>query len=350
MEAGGNNMKKLSMVLAMIITLTFPVPVLGANADAVSGPTPREVNVIGQYLGSFGKTGEETGIFINLYENNKEVKALIDTYPLPENKSGVASKFIATATIESGGKVKLFGKELLEKKDGAQLINFNFTVINGVAVGEAHYIDKTEMLPMKLVMQNDEHKPSDWAKSNFYSSIAEGLVPLSLQENPKAPIKRGEFAELAVSLLMKVENKSLKELEELSIKEEKSKVTFTDTNNNKYIQIAARLGIVKGYGDGTFLPNAEITREESAVLLEQLIYFVTKGELAVTMQYIIFEDENEISQWAKNSVQLVTKVGAGMGRVMNGVGEGQFDPKGKYTVEQSILTMQRVEQLHKQFN
>lgn len=341
-------MKKLNILMAIIIALTFTAPALAVNTDAVSGPSLREVKVIGQYLGSFGVEGEKTGILINLYEDNKEAKALIDTYPITENKSKATSKFIASATIEAGGSVKLFGKEILERKDGAQLMNLSFNLKDGIATGEGKYLNSDEVFPLNLVLQEGETRPSDWARTNFYSYIVGGTVPLELQLKPKTSITRGEFAELVVILLLKTENKTLKELEEFSLKEDKQKITFTDTKDDIYISIAARLGIVKGYGDGTYKPDEKITREEAAVLLSNLVNYVTKGNLVVNMMYIVFDDEKDIATWAKSSVQLVSKVGVG-GKVMNGVGDKKFDPKGTYTVEQAIFTMQRIEAIAASF-
>ena len=48
--------------------------------------------------------------------------------------------------------------------------------------------------------------------------------------------------------------------------EKTEEVTFSDCESESVL-LAARCGIVKGMGDGTFLPKENITREQAATML-----------------------------------------------------------------------------------
>ncbi len=80
--------------------------------------------------------------------------------------------------------------------------------------------------------------------------------------------------------------------------------------------------IVSGNPDGTFMPDAPITREQMAVILnnfagaEGIAYTPLNGE-------IIFTDSGSISPWASAAVSTVVRAG-----VMNGRPEGNYDPQG----------------------
>lgn len=105
--------------------------------------------------------------------------------------------------------------------------------------------------------------------------------------------------------------------------------TFSDTNDYN-VRLAASIGIVTGYDDGTFRPNNSITREQAATMLERAANLM--GTVEKT-QNLTFNDYNTIGAWARESVDFVTSCG-----IMNGKGEG-FDPKGTYTREQAFITM-----------
>ncbi|WP_372339222.1 S-layer homology domain-containing protein [Cohnella sp. WQ 127256] len=51
---------------------------------------------------------------------------------------------------------------------------------------------------------------------------------------------------------------------------------------------AVQAGIIKGYGDGTFRPDAEITRTEMAVMIASAL------ELAIESQTTGFADDKDI--------------------------------------------------------
>lgn len=97
-----------------------------------------------------------------------------------------------------------------------------------------------------------------------------------------------------MNLFVKIKNKeALPEIRDTKV--------FRDTNNDS-VQLAYSLGIVKG-ADGAFLPYAEITRQEAAVMLTRLaVQLGLSGEDSKAL----FNDDNNIAPWAKESVYTLT--------------------------------------------
>jgi hypothetical protein len=88
---------------------------------------------------------------------------------------------------------------------------------------------------------------------------------------------------------------------------------------------ASSSGIVQGVGAGSFAPQADVTRQDLAVILTR--YAEASGnQFPVTLQYQAFADDAEIADYAKNAVQ--TLVGGG---IVNGKPGNAFDPKGNAT-------------------
>ncbi|MFF2092205.1 S-layer homology domain-containing protein, partial [Paenibacillus sp. NPDC058174] len=83
---------------------------------------------------------------------------------------------------------------------------------------------------------------------------------------------------------------------------------------------AASLGITSGYSDGSFRPNAPITRAEFAVLLVKALQIQGEGS------ELRFTDNEAIGNWAKHYIALAVKEG-----IINGYSDGTFRPHGLIT-------------------
>lgn len=104
---------------------------------------------------------------------------------------------------------------------------------------------------------------------------------------------------------------------------------FDDVPDDKYyteaVKWAAANGIVAGKGNGTFDPNGEITREQLAAILYRYMQYAGI-EYEATDEYITFEDESSISNFAKEAVQVMNKSG-----IIRGKGNGKIAPKSSAT-------------------
>ncbi|MBS5144214.1 MAG: S-layer homology domain-containing protein [Butyricicoccus pullicaecorum] len=118
-------------------------------------------------------------------------------------------------------------------------------------------------------------------------------------------------------------------------------------SNNSFTDVAAESwygdavywaslnGIVKGYSEGTFAPNDQITREQFAAIMER--YAVYKGDKeSKSVDMSQFTDIGEISDWATTSLSWA--VGSGL---ISGKGNGILDPKGSATRAEAAAILQR---------
>ena len=165
--------------------------------------------------------------------------------------------------------------------------------------------------------------PSSWATEYVAKAdrfgITEG-INYPFTEN----ITREQFCELAFGMLREATGKQWLI---------KSTPFFTDCDNNKVTALHSA-GFIKGKGDRIFDPDGFITREEAATILDRMAQYFKLEDQETN---ISFDDKDAVSDWAEDSVDRICSLG-----IMNGIGGGLFDPKGNYTVEQSITTLVRV--------
>ncbi len=88
---------------------------------------------------------------------------------------------------------------------------------------------------------------------------------------------------------------------------------FTDVNGHAYyakaVQWAAKAGIVSGYGDGTFKPEQNISREEFACLLAK--YAKSQGKFVTSdgSDLAALPDAGSVHDWAKENVAWAVEQG-----------------------------------------
>ena len=103
---------------------------------------------------------------------------------------------------------------------------------------------------------------------------------------------------------------------------------FSDINQSQYyapfIGWALENGIASGVSETEFNPNANVTREQLAVMVSNFIK--SQGYALNTEKEAVFTDNANISPWAVESVEFMVKAG-----ILNGRTDGSFDPKGVAT-------------------
>lgn len=166
---------------------------------------------------------------------------------------------------------------------------------------------------------------SDWAKEYVEKAIDIGLLKGLSVPTYKENITREEFCELIYDFIMLTQN---------GISTPEYENPFTDTDNEKIIVLNAA-EIIYGKSNTEFAPNDLLTREEAATILIRMINKFMP--MASTEMYFDYDDSQNISEWASESVQIMSNLG-----FMSGIGDNQFAPKDKYTTEQSITTLIRM--------
>lgn len=188
------------------------------------------------------------------------------------------------------------------------------------------------ILIMIMLLSTSTAETSEWAKEFIEGAKSENLLPDDVNDNHRNYIKRYEYVMLANKLLDK-----------LKIKVEISDYSpFKDIKNHSYeyeILKAYNAGIIQGYPDKTFKPNKEITREEIATLVYQLVNKISATsakELNIT-----YYDDKTISTWAKKYIDFCYS-----NKILNGVGKNNhldtINPRGKASIEESITMIYRL--------
>ena len=174
--------------------------------------------------------------------------------------------------------------------------------------------------------------PAAWAKDDVEQAIANGILPESLQGNYGVSITRGEFCELITGY---IEAKTGKTVAECCRALKVGNVEFADIKNSEdHILGIAAIGIITGFPDNTFKPDALITRQDAAIILARLATVMGATVEAGGLGGLQFSDVADISDYAKPGVAYVSSLG-----IMNGNANGSFAPRRMITREQAIITV-----------
>ena len=118
--------------------------------------------------------------------------------------------------------------------------------------------------------------------------------------------------------------------------EKKGTVSFKDVKDNDWfknaVAIAVGEGYTSGYQDGTFKPNATITRAEAAVMIAKAAGL--ENNEAETFK---FSDNGSIPAWACGSVGAVVKAG-----YMSGYPDGTFGAIKSITRAEAVSSLNRM--------
>ena len=151
-----------------------------------------------------------------------------------------------------------------------------------------------------------------WAYQ-YIASMAEKGIINGFEDNtfkPEESITRAEFAKMIMTG---------------EVVENSSDTTFSDVDENVWyydaVCNAASIGLICGVGDGRFLPDENITREEAAVIMYRFAEYKNKSLLPFRMN-INFDDEEDISDFAVGSIDALYTA-----EVINGSDDGNFYPK-----------------------
>lgn len=115
-------------------------------------------------------------------------------------------------------------------------------------------------------------------------------------------------------------------------------LTFTDKAKispwaQKSVAQAVYAGVITGYKDSSFRPNAEITRAEMAAMIAKAL-----GQTDLAAAASGFADDKDIPEWAKGAVAAMKKLG-----IVDGKGANQFAPGGKTTRAEAVTVLLKMQ-------
>ena len=137
--------------------------------------------------------------------------------------------------------------------------------------------------------------------------------------HPNGSTTRAEAAKMLYGLLLPVEITP--------------SANFSDVPDDAWyaepVNTLATIGVFNGYGDGTFLPQNEMTRAEFVTMLAKLFYV----KQAETQTFTDVSKDN----WAYHYIEYAVAQ-----KWINGYGDGTFLPNGKITRAEAVTILNRV--------
>lgn len=165
----------------------------------------------------------------------------------------------------------------------------------------------------------DHEEVAAWAKDAMEEAISLGFVQGSNKLlHPKDQVTRAEF----VTMLLKVLGDEVVGNDKGQFEDVKDDAWYSKAVNTAY-----SLKLVEGMSDTQFMPNAAITREQMAVILERMMDETSEGKAP--------SDLETVSTWAKDAVLEMYANG-----MMQGA-DGKFEPKQAVTREMSVVILMR---------
>lgn len=183
------------------------------------------------------------------------------------------------------------------------------------------YNGVTKTIPVQIgaAMIDFKDTASHWAREYIGKLAARGVVN-GMGDNyyqPDASLTRAQFLTMLSKTIYGLDPS------------QSASAGFTDVPATEwyynYVNWGYANGIVNGIDEVTFAPNANITREQMAIMLSN---FARSTELVLpeTGAGTSFTDSAAISPWASESVSKIVSSG-----IMSGYPEGNYNPQGKAT-------------------
>ena len=107
---------------------------------------------------------------------------------------------------------------------------------------------------------------------------------------------------------------------------------YSKVTNKEAVDVLTAIGVINGNADGTFAPEGNFTRAEAATMITYLTLGKTVAN-ALPVSATKFSDV-PATHWAAKYVQYCADAG-----IVNGVGNGKFDPDAKLTATQWALML-----------
>lgn len=167
-----------------------------------------------------------------------------------------------------------------------------------------------------------------WAKSPFLDYLIQENIMDAENGNyyPDREITRAEFASFIARSL------DLKETSTKQFSDVPPSYTYAAD-----ISKAEKAGIIKGYPDNTFKPNAKISRQHMAVMLNAALNYMEMPSKSATLKYT---DTNQILKDYVNAVNNATAYGLFSGSPVNG--KVYFFPNNNSTRAQASVNIYRL--------
>ncbi len=161
-----------------------------------------------------------------------------------------------------------------------------------------------------------------WAEASIKQAVRANLVR-GYDDGTFKPGKAVSRAEFAVMLM-----KALKPQGEAAALNFTDKATIGDWAQESVAQ-AVHAGVITGYEDGTFRPDAFVTRAEMAVMVAKALKLPIETASATS-----FADDADIPTWASGAIAAINKIG-----IINGSADNRFLSSNQATRAEAITVL-----------
>ena len=159
----------------------------------------------------------------------------------------------------------------------------------------------------------------------YEAGVIDGMTPTTFV--PTGDVTRAQF----VKMLARLQGADVSEYRSAGFEDVPADAWYAP-----YVNWAAANGIVYGISSTEFAPNADISRQDMAVMLDR--YAQQFGiVLGTDNAAVTFTDEADIAAYALPAVQALQRAG-----VINGMPDGSFCPRGSATREQACAMLCRL--------
>jgi tripartite motif-containing protein 71 len=215
--------------------------------------------------------------------------------------------------VEVGGKVN--GNHITVEVN-------HFTKFAVFAVGQTTDVPTTDPSTDTKPTINLSDISGHWAEANIKQAVGSGIVS-GYQDGTFKPNQTVTRAEFAVMLMNALKPQG-----------EGAELTFTDKAKigawaQNAVAQAVQAGIISGYEDGSFRPDAEITRPEMAAMIAKALSQSVEATTATG-----FADDKDIPAWAKSAVAAMKQLG-----IIEGKGANEFAPADKTTRAEAVTVL-----------
>jgi len=254
--------------------VTLPVKTSSGGGGGSSRPSSGGGGGGGSYSSTTVKVTDKDGKTVSVTKSTTTTKA---TLTLPTGKNLLEDDNYYTITVTSGSKAKADYTVVLKDKKGNEVTGA--TNAEGV-----------------IVLPGKEHK-------SYIVGYDDGSF------RPDNDMSRAEAAAIFARLISEEKGEAVS-----------GKATFSDVNSKswayKYIGYLEKYDIIKGYNDGTFRPDAKVTRAEFVAMAVR--YYALFNEVKKSDYTVNYTDLTK-SYWAYSDIAYAKHIGW-----LNGYADGTF--------------------------
>lgn len=305
---------------------------LTAHFDSITGgetkTTPFNGSIVVEHAGTYSfelteEDGQRTGVTyddstykVYVYVKREGDKLVVGSFNIYKDGRSVAGETITFHNTIDTGKDDYYPiiiPTIIGKDTGMLNKTDHFAYVIGYPDGTVHpngQITRAEVATIFFRLLRDEVRDGAFATSNTYSDVAYGKWynnPISTMSalgiitgypdgtfKPNKPITRAEFAAIAARFDETQSGKS---------------ATFSDVIGHwaaKEIGIAYYNDWIKGYPDGTFKPDQNITRAEAMTLINRVLERKPESPADPLTNMNKWTDNMDTSKWYYLDVQEAT--------------------------------------------